>query len=560
MLTRQWQVGEFQGEDAGSPVIARVRAQTTTLSRCHLGTLPPNTQTQAAPYDSKQLPLEVMVERQPVRPATAEDLKQLRLAVDAGMHFLRMLERQLLTRSYRAAFIACYPLQNTQQLPVADAATTRFIQTMAGRAIDARLLEAAFRPTGSNPPALDPRLQVDPLDDMEIRHTAANWLAWYQGLFSEPAKPAAGAWIPERMEYAVSVAGRLSADPSDERTLTATEMYEGHLDWSDFDLNLEVNLGTQGDQKFTSIVQTTIPAPVSFRGTPAARFWEFEDARIEYGLLPAGPADLGQLLMTEYTSSYGNDWFVVPMELAVGSLTCINSLVVTDSFGVRTLLRPLGDRALPKPNWSMYQHSYLQTATSELRGIASNLFFLAPALGRSLQGAPVEEVLFMRDEVANMAWAIERSIEGPLGTSINRSDAAMAEPAAQAPADTEGVPRYQLSSRVPANWIPLLPVQSTGADGKVTSRLRRAAVLQPDGSQQRQHALGSVLNPGGPLSLHDEEVPREGMHVSRHYQMARWTDGATFAWLANRKQVGRGEGSSGLRFDSLEGASGATDH
>ena len=28
LLTRQWQVGEFQGEDAGMPVLARVRAQT----------------------------------------------------------------------------------------------------------------------------------------------------------------------------------------------------------------------------------------------------------------------------------------------------------------------------------------------------------------------------------------------------------------------------------------------------------------------------------------------------------------------------------------------------
>jgi hypothetical protein len=41
--------------------------------------------------------------------------------------------------------------------------------------------------------------------------------------------------------------------------------------------------------------------------------------------------------------------------------------------------------------------------------------------------------------------------------------------------------------------------------------------------------------------------------------MARWIDGSTWAWVAHRKQVGRGEGSSGLQFDSLEepGAEGA---
>jgi hypothetical protein len=60
-----------------------------------------------------------------------------------------------------------------------------------------------------------------------------------------------------------------------------------------------------------------------------------------------------------------------------------------------------------------------------------------------------------------------------------------------------------------------------------------------------------VLNRGSELVLYDEEVPREGIRVTRHYQMARWVDGSTWAWLAHRKQVGRGEGSSGLRFDSL---------
>jgi hypothetical protein len=40
--------------------------------------------------------------------------------------------------------------------------------------------------------------------------------------------------------------------------------------------------------------------------------------------------------------------------------------------------------------------------------------------------------------------------------------------------------------------------------------------------------------------------------VARHWQLARWIDGATLVWQAYRKQVGRGEGSSGLRFDSLE--------
>jgi hypothetical protein len=561
LLTRQWQTGEFQGEDAGSPVMARTRGQTTMLSRAHLGALPPNTRTQAAPFDSERQPLEVLVERRPLRPHFVTQSRQLRFTVDAGLHFLRMLEQQPLSRSYRDAFVAVYPLAlpPADELARADSETRRFMLTMAGRAADARLLATAFRTSGGAAPTLDPALHVEAGDRAEIQQAAARWLAWYEDVFSEPAADADDAWIPERLEYAVSVAGRLSAEPTDEKTLTAAEMYDGHLDWSDFDLNLEVNLGTQDDEAFETVVQTSIPAPVSFRGTPAARFWEFEDGRVEYGLLPVGPADLAQLLMIEYTSSYGNDWFVVPLELAVGSLTSINSLVVTDTFGVRSLLRPLGDRALAPANWSMFQHSYLRTAGSELRGVASNLFFLAPSLGRSLQSSPVDDVLFMRDEMANVAWAIERSIGSPLGQPLSRSDVALEEvPSVAAPAPAEGLPRYLLSSRVPANWIPLLPVQLPGPDGKVMSRLKRGAVLLPDGSQQRQRALSNVLQGADPLLVHDEEVPREGVRVTSHYQMTRWTDGATFVWMAHRKQVGRGEGSSGLRFDTCEDGAGTS--
>jgi hypothetical protein len=550
MLTRQWQVSEFQGEDAGSPVMSRVRGQTTLVSRCYLGAIAPNTATAAAPYDSERMPLEVLVERQRVRPAAFDDASQLRLVVDAGLHFLRMLEQHKLTR-YRQRFISCYPLPQMTPPEGADDSTRRFIATMAGRTVDARLLEEAFRPAGDAAPSLDPRLNVTAADGDKVWRVATNWLTWYANLFSESAPDTPPAWNPERMEYAVSISGRLSADPLAERTLTAAELYEGHLDWADFDVNLEVNLGTQDDRRFRSIVQTTIPAPVSFHGSPAVRFWEFEDARVEYGLLPAGPGDLAQLLMIEYASSYGNDWFLVPFDLQVGSLTAVDSLVVTDSFGVRTLLRPLGDPALPKANWSMYQQAYLRSAGSDTMGVAANLFFLAPALARNLQGAPVEDVMFMRDEMANMAWAIERSTEGPLGTAIERN-AAIEAPVPEAAAVSGGVQRYVLSSRVPSNWIPLLPVQVPGPNGTMTSRLRRGEVLQPDGSRAKHHALGTLLNPGGPLSLHDEEVPREGIRVTRHYQMARWTGGVTFTWVANRKQVGRGEGSSGLRFDRLE--------
>jgi len=149
---------------------------------------------------------------------------------------------------------------------------------------------------------------------------------------------------------------------------------------------------------------------------------------------------------------------------------------------------------------------------------------------------------------------------GTIGAAFNRYDQRPVQAAADASEISGGastgitaVPRYRLFSQVPTNWIPFLPVELTDQSGTMISRLQRGAVLQPDGPLQVQTALSSLLSSTGPLLLYDEEVPREGICVTRHYQMARWTDGSTFVWLGHRKQVGKGEGSSGLRFDTIEG-------
>jgi len=89
---------------------------------------------------------------------------------------------------------------------------------------------------------------------------------------------------------------------------------------------------------------------------------------------------------------------------------------------------------------------------------------------------------------------------------------------------------------------------------KLAVRLVRGAVLKPGGSQQIVRSQGRILNPDSraPLAFYEEEVPREGARVTRSYQFARWLDGSTHLWMGRRKQVGRGEGSSGLCFDTVE--------
>ena len=168
----------------------------------------------------------------------------------------------------------------------------------------------------------------------------------------------------------------------------------------------------------TEITRTVIPAPVSFRGMPAARFWEFEDAQVDFGSVDAGPTDLARMLLVEFALAYGNDWFVIPIELDVGSLYRTRSLVITDTFGVRTLIKSSSELGEPHSTWRMFQHSY--TRGSGITKPASNLFFLPPSLLKSMESRPIEEVLFLRDEMANLAWAVERLIESPAERPLNR--------------------------------------------------------------------------------------------------------------------------------------------
>jgi hypothetical protein len=57
-----------------------------------------------------------------------------------------------------------------------------------------------------------------------------------------------------------------------------------------------------------------------------------------------------------------------------------------------------------------------------------------------------------------------------------------------------------------------------------------------------------------PLRLAEEEIPRDGALVTRSFQSARWFGGRSFLWLGRAKRAGRGEGSSGLTYDTAESA------
>jgi hypothetical protein len=117
-----------------------------------------------------------------------------------------------------------------------------------------------------------------------------------------------------------------------------------------------------------------------------------------------------------------------------------------------------------------------------------------------------------------------------------------------------GTLRYRLRTDPPSHWFPLMPQRAVATDPSMTFRLGALPRVGP-GPTTPLRPRGRLLAPMSKdpkVTLREDEVPREGVRATRAYQLARWMDGSTFLWLGRRKTIGRGEGSSGLRFDTTD--------
>jgi hypothetical protein len=281
---------------------------------------------------------------------------------------------------------------------------------------------------------------------------------------------------------------------------------------------------------------------------PSPRFWELEERQVNFGALNAQTTDQLLLAFAELGLLYGNDWFVVPYTLPVNTLCEVQGLVVTNVFGERTVIRAADEGEESWQRWSLFNLSNV----GEL-GSYNRQFLLPSTVGAALESEPLERVQFVRDEVANMVWAVEEVIPDATGAGIDGHDAADKTGVIPTPIhDSPATIRYVLGTTVPENWIPFLPVQRTGSVQDIA--FQRAAMPRL-GTPPREviKAKGVLLNePALPWFVNEEEIPFAGTILTRSYQRARWYDGRTYVWIGRQRQTGRGVGSSGLRFDQID--------
>lgn len=102
MLHRQWQLGELDGNDSGSPIAVTIRRTESPLSAYRRDG--PGGTGAVLPYDPRALPLEPLVEAERVRGLPD---RHRRLAAETGAHSLRLLRVRGLADlivAFRSAF------------------------------------------------------------------------------------------------------------------------------------------------------------------------------------------------------------------------------------------------------------------------------------------------------------------------------------------------------------------------------------------------------------------------------------------------------------------------
>jgi len=574
MLTRQWQMGEFRGDDTGSPAYVKIHTSGGRLNKYRPG------DHEAEKFEDA-VPLEAKVESRPINFVSANRNLSLDIRLLMGRQWLKLVAK---VGDYKNEFIAKYPIQPPDPVRVEDAhlcASQEVWQSFSAAA--GRLMDGAslyFYLKGDSARHAYDGIAVNPSDENEIDGQAAKFIEWFERLYYQPQQ--AGAWDPSRLEYRFACSTPAARG---EKVYEAEEYYHGRPDWYNFDIDKQSNglgevRGNDAQSLPEDLTESLIPTPLVYEGMPNARWWTFEDRKTNFGDIKPDTTDLAKLLLIEFGLVYANDWFLIPHTAERGSIISIEGLAVTNVFGERFWIEAAGSAADDNwQRWSMFTVSSKdktgkgRVGKGKAYGKADPSLLLLPTVPKIQESPPIEEAMLIRDEVANMVWGIEKTIPAPTGVGKPGGEAAIetlnfyrrlleANPQSvppSAPIEDKAKIRYEIINTVPENWIPFIPVHVENDNREI--QLQRAAMPRileggagkPQKIRPRTTLLREGLdrNPPAAYFIYEEEVPRAGVRVTQSFQRTRWHDGRVFVWLGVRKQTGRGAGSNGLAFDRI---------
>lgn len=533
MLCRQWQMGEFAADDAGSPIYSDL-------------------QYECAPFNQDEnIPLEAKIESQSIFPSNYPELRNLGIRLQMGNYWLRLVAETSNVKELRDRFFDKIELQFPEAMAGTTTDVLQFLEFYKGRSIDGYNFlkfysdKSKFNEFGNKASRL-----VELYD---------KFTAWYNRTYLQPQKEQNTAWNASRLEYSFEATATTGTQT---KTVVAEEYYNGHLDWYNFSLKntapaMAANALKVQKREYSAASANTkrlLPAPVKYAGMPEARFWAFEDGATNLAAVDAGKNDAGKLALIEFGLVYSNDWSVVPVDAPVGCFIDVKNLTVVDSFGKTTVIGPVSSNNTGDMEWKFFTLNKINTGNNQPQ---DNSLLIPQTMIKAQQSAPIEEVRFMRDEMANMVWGIESVVPAPLGNGRPGSELNTDKPVAE----TGDKLWYVERTGVPVQWIPFVPIKNSQSK----TVLRRGKLVDESGKTIRPNTslLRAGLDKNDVLArgangksvtydIEENEVPRDGITVTKTFQRTRWTNGEVYVWLGMQKSAGKREGQSGLAFDQLQ--------
>lgn len=601
MLGKQWQVGEFKGNDTGSGILAKMQLDYLKMNAFKLK------DSNTVPYNY-EMPIEPIVERLNYSFSMKE-------SVLMGRKFLQMLEQTLssvnnsLYQSIKSAITninnGLTVIETIPEQSNANSFTEQEILNKAERFSDKKVFNfySAIRISNSvingakiyqdlksisnsagltylgNTYGIYTPSGLTPSEITAISTSIGYFKSWVEKMYSLPQGGNADeAWNPRSLSYSFET--HFPKGGADKYVLKSDDYAQGKLDWFAFSqLNDTSNEPSVVEMKTLQVIMSE----ARFAGMPSSRWWEFENGGVNFSDIDANTTDIAKILMTQFSLIYQDDWFVVPMKLPIGSYSNLRGIVVTDVFGVRTYISNYSlkyngqGQFIPETSWNGWRWMDISIDDNVINSSRPTGNVLLPPVARkSIESEPIEQVVFIRDEMSNLVWAIEKIVPDHLGKGTDGNEKANAfkkfianvKPTVTATAnipEEDAKLQYKLvDAEIPENWIPFQPTHIGGTAIKNRKiRLQRSAMprILPPYVVSLVRPRTSILKYGfGSTPSHyfinEEEVPKSGCIVDTTFQRTRWYNGKIVTWVGRSKKNGRGEGSSGLVYDKVDNIDG----
>ena len=518
LLARQWWIGEFDGFDGGTPIKFEVTASHDPIAGI------PTDNGDLHPLNALTTVVAGEATGRPWQPSKQDSEVSTpgnwRIAYRLGRHLQRDVE-QFLARdispanstqqTFQAELRELWPMLLERFPLAADVPALRRKQRQSpkNRLSEERLSEDRLS-AGQllDGLALLEQLTADSIDDSllpteRLREFLLTWAAQH----SQASQKQPDTFRPEQRGH------QLDLVTQGGNTLNIARAAGPTLHWSEAKLTREKKPAPQKTR------QTLLPTRLRFPGEIPPRWWTFEDAELDWSAAPAGPSDLGQLLIAATFAEQGRSLWSAAFSVPWNSLVGDYEIKVIDTFGTSHSASP-----------AHREHLAPWTRAHDSATVDTLLHSVPPIL----TGPDFDAVTLKADEASNVVWLIETTVTNELGRGQPYSP--------RAPRTAVTTPELALRLAPPPNWLAYL------VDGR-GGRMR----TPQDGKRETKRGA----RPGGArlarerFNLSPIQIGPRGFGLHQHWCLARSASGHRRFWIARQGKAAIATGGSGLLHDQL---------